>query len=108
MAYIKSTCEVLNSIEDVFESLDKHLGMEYTDEVKDIILSDVTIYTYEKEVKRLKDVIEDNDRYTDGMQNAISSAYNSTEELISYMQDSKRLDRKKIIDWLYEIKSELG
>lgn len=105
MAYIKSTCEVLNSIEDVFESLDKHLGMEYTDEVRSII--DGT-EDYKKEIKKLNDIIEDNDRYTDGMQNAISSAYNSTEELISYMQDSKRLDRKKIIDWLYEIKNELG
>lgn len=105
MAYIKSTCEVLNSTEDIWESLDKHLGMEYTDEVRSIIDGPED---YKKEIKKLNDIIEDNDRYTDGMQNAISSAYNSTEELITYMQDSKRLDRKKIIDWLYEIKNELG
>lgn len=105
MAYIKSTGETLNSPEDVWDSLDKHLGIEYTDEVKDIILS---VDTYEKEVKILKDVIEDNDRYTDGLQNSISTAYNSTEELISYVQGSKRLDRKKIINWLHEIKNELG
>lgn len=105
MAYIKSTGETLNSTEDVWDSLDKHLGIEYTDEVRSII--DGT-EDYKKEIKKLNDIIEDNDRYTDGLQNSISTAYNSTEELISYVQGSKRLDRKKIINWLHEIKNELG
>lgn len=112
MGYIKSTQEHLINSTDVFESIERHLGIEYADEIKRVLYMDrskvVPIEVHEETLKEWEDDRKDQERYIDGMSTTITSTYNYLGEVMSFIRNEKRLDRKKLINMLKELETDLG
>ena len=98
--------EYLNNIKDVWESLDKHHGIEYTDTVKDILENGneyITKAEHEKTLKEKDAIYEDEERYADFLRNGIMDVFNELGELIEWEGQQKRLNRKELRDRLKSI-----
>ena len=106
--YVKSTDEYIHDIEDVYASLDRHLGVEYTDTVKAILATVPKGYTPDEEVEHMeKDYRQELDSYTCSISER-DTAFDEIEELcndiLDYMDESRRLSRDKLLKKIAEIK----
>lgn len=106
--YVKSTNEFLHDIQDVYASLDKHLGIEYTDTVKAILATVPKGYTPDEEVEQMeKDYRQELDSYTCSISErdtALDEIEELCNELIDYIDESRRISKDKLLKKIAAIK----
>lgn len=112
MGYIRTTNEYVNSSADVWGSLDKHLGIEYSDEVKRVIFSEqgefITRKEHEEEINNWEEDYEQQEKYTNRLASVIETNYQRVNDIIDFVLQAKRLNRQELVKQLKNIKNDLG
>lgn len=112
MGYIRTTNEYINSPADVWQSLDKHLGIEYSDEVKQVLFSEqgefITREEHEEEMNNWEEDYKHQKKYTDRLTSVIETNYQGVNDIIDFVLQTKRLNRQELVKQLKNIKNDLG
>ena len=94
--YIKSTREHISTPAHVWESIERHLGMEYADEVRKIIESVPQGYTSDEEVEKIEKEISNYEESLCKKDSVLNEIQELCNEAIEEIDNTKKLSRVRL------------